>query len=249
MFPALCALIRHPDKGYLLYDTGYSDQFFKETKSFPECLYAKVTPVIMPPEERLLQQLEARGLQPSDIQTIIISHFHADHVAGLHDFPQANFISFKADYLQLQRMKKISQVRNGYLPGLLPADFEQRNTSVESTTRIKLPSYLSPIKNGYDLLGDRSILGLDLPGHASSQLGVVFRDQNGRRVFLIADASWSIEALASHARPSKLAYRIFSDSKKYDQTFHSLAELYHREKDLRIIPSHCLTTWNEENRA
>ena len=28
-FPALCFLIKHPDKGYILYDTGYEHYFFE----------------------------------------------------------------------------------------------------------------------------------------------------------------------------------------------------------------------------
>ena len=40
-FPALIAIIKHKKYGNILYDTGYSDMFFDETKKYPAKIYRK----------------------------------------------------------------------------------------------------------------------------------------------------------------------------------------------------------------
>ena len=34
-FPATVALLQHPTRGYILFDTGYAARFFQATKKFP----------------------------------------------------------------------------------------------------------------------------------------------------------------------------------------------------------------------
>ena len=91
-FPAICALLVHPQHGAALFDTGYAERFFAATQPFPERLYRWITPMTLPPEETLTAQLARLGLRPADIRVSLISHLHADHIAGLRDLPQARFI-------------------------------------------------------------------------------------------------------------------------------------------------------------
>ena len=70
---------------------GYHDQFYEQTKTFPYSIYAKITPVFHSPEENAKSRLEALGYRAEDVSIVVISHFHADHIAGLVDFPNANF--------------------------------------------------------------------------------------------------------------------------------------------------------------
>jgi glyoxylase-like metal-dependent hydrolase (beta-lactamase superfamily II) len=96
-FPALVALILHPARGPILYDTGYADHFSAATQPFPERLYRWLTPVRLPAEERLGAQLGRFGLRLADVEQVLISHLHADHVAGLRDLPRAGFMALAAD--------------------------------------------------------------------------------------------------------------------------------------------------------
>lgn len=244
-FPALVGLIEHPRLGLVLYDTGYSSHFDRETRRFPECLYRMVTPVTLPKEEQLLVQLESRGIRPVDIQTIIISHFHADHVAGLKDFPKARFIATQDEHEKYRTMSHVGQVRRAYLSGLLPDDLEDRLVSVNSMLRIALPSHYHPFDQGYDLGGDASLLGVNLPGHVASQLGLAFEAQDMGPVFLVADSCWKIQGLQDNRKPSRLAYVLFDDRQAYNQTFDCLCTLYKSTHSPRIIPSHCMTTWKQ----
>ncbi len=246
-FPALVGLIEHPSLGCMLYDTGYSRHFMEATRSFPECLYRMATPPVLPPEEELLVQLEQRNIRADEIGTILISHFHGDHVAGLRDFPNAAFVATKEEYREMIGKGRLARLRSAFLRDLLPGDFDDRVRYVEDMVRIDpgLPGF----PEGYDLFDDGSLVGVPLPGHVRSQLGVRLVDHLGQRVFLIGDACWKIEGLAGRRMPSRLAGLLFADSRSYAETFGKLADLHVRDAGLKIIPSHCRTTWERDGNS
>lgn len=245
-FPALVGLIEHPQRGLMLYDTGYSQHFWEATRRFPECLYRVITPVRLPPQQELLAQLEERRIAATDIETIFISHFHADHVAGLRDFPQARFIATAEERLKVEQKGRIGRLRRAYLRELLPTDLDARLSHAERAPEVALPESMQPFTTGHDLLGDASMIGINLPGHAASQLGVAFQDEaTDATCFMVGDACWKIEGLAQNRTPSRLAYVLFDHGKTYDATFARLRTLFERADAPCIIPSHCSTTWKE----
>ncbi|WP_367874665.1 MBL fold metallo-hydrolase [Luteolibacter sp. Populi] len=243
-FPALVGLIRHPTLGFLLYDTGYSPHFMEATRGFPECLYRMLTPTRLDPEEELLRQLEERRIAPDQIHAIIISHLHADHVAGLRDFPKTRFIGTRAGYQEMRKLGRLRALAKAYLPALVPADFEQRLDAVEDAATLD-PGLLG-FRIGYDLLGDGSAAAVLLPGHTGSHLGLHFTDTAGRRIFLLGDACWQMEALEKRRLPSRIANLLFTDPAAYAATFHKLADLHAQDPGLVMIPSHCSRTWEEQ---
>lgn len=242
-FPALVGLIEHPQRGLMLYDTGYSKHFNEATRRFPECLYRMITPVTLPPEEELLAQLESRGIRASDIETIFISHFHADHVAGLRDFPKAKFIATRAERTLCEKKGRVVRLLHAYLRELLPEDLEERLQYAETMPQVPLPPAWPSFETARDLLGDASLLGIDLPGHTASQLGLAFHAEEP--VLLIGDACWKIEGLIRDKKPSRLAYVLFDNTASYDATFVKLQALHLSADAPLIIPSHCITTWRE----
>ena len=244
-FPALVGLIEHPRHGLMLYDTGYSRRFWDATRTFPECLYRMITPATLPPEEELLNQLEARGIAASDIETIFISHFHADHVAGLRDFPRARFIATQGERQLCESLGRLQRLRRAYLRDLLPADLGQRLSLAADAAIIPLPDEWQPFTVAHDLMNDRSLLGIDLPGHTLSQLGLAFDTEEDGMVFLVGDACWKIEGLEQNRRPSRLAYQLFHSGPHYDETFGRLVALQRSPTAPWIIPSHCATTWSK----
>lgn len=243
-FPALVGLIEHPVLGCMLYDTGYSRHFMEATRGFPECLYRMATPPVLPPEEELLVQLEQRNIRAEEIGTILISHFHGDHVAGLRDFPKAGFVATKEEYQEMAGKGRAARLRSAFLKDLLPGDFEERVRYAEDADSIN--PELHGFSEGYDLFGDGSLVGVPLPGHVRSQLGVTLTDHLERRVFLIGDACWKMEGLSKRRMPSPVAGLLFADSRRYAETFGKLANLHERDVELKIVPSHCLTTWERD---
>lgn len=250
-FPALCGLIRHPTLGWILYDTGYAEHFFDATNRFPERLYRQALPVNLPPSEILTRQLAQFGISPADIALVIISHYHGDHIAGLRDFPHAQFIALRADTAKLQALQghRLRASLKGQLHGLLPTDFFSRLRDADDSPLVTLPAWMQPFSLGLDLLGDGQVLGVPLAGHSHGQLGVFLPDVNGRPVFLVADACWSLPACREGRLPSRLTTFVSADRLRFKQTFFGLQTLLQRESAIALLPSHCRVAWQDYHRA
>ena len=238
-FPAMFALLSHPTQGLILYDTGYAPRFFAETARFPASLYRRATPVVCAPDQTAVAQLARQGIRPEDISLIILSHFHADHVGGLLDFPRARLLYLRAALdPNLHQRSAFANVRRGLLPGLLPADLAARSTFADDRPRVRLPG-LAPFEMGYDLLGDGSLLGVEVSGHAPGQLGLYLTAQGGQPVFLVADACWTRHAFSSLEMPWPPVHLITHDMARYRTQIHRLHALFLARPDLLLVPSHC----------
>ena len=117
-FPATYGVILHPEAGWILFDTGYTDRFHQATRRLPGSLYAKLTPVTIPAEEEAVAEVRNMGIRPEDIRHIIVSHFHADHVGGLRDFPNATFYCTRAAFEQMNRLNGWRAVRRAHWPSM-----------------------------------------------------------------------------------------------------------------------------------
>ncbi|WP_311764793.1 MBL fold metallo-hydrolase [Paenibacillus agricola] len=265
-FPAGFACIEHPHAGLILFDTGYSERFAKETSHFPTSIYGRLTPVYFQKEQSASSQLRQLGYAPQDVAIIMISHFHGDHIAGLRDFPNTQFIYAAEAYEAVYRKRGLAAVKAGYLPGLLPDDFEKRSrpfrlqplsasatkhsfpVSALSAPSLAIPTEAvrytalpngSPFPVGYDILGDGSLVAIDLPGHAAGQIGL-FLSTTEQDYLLCADAAWSSRAIRDNLPPHPLAGIIMSNRKGYADSFAKLVELHQRFPSLCIMPTHCL---------
>ncbi|WP_370979410.1 MBL fold metallo-hydrolase [Agaribacterium sp. ZY112] len=239
-FPAIVALLKHPTKGYMLFDTGYAKRFMSATQPFPQRLYRWCTPMHLCESENLHAQLHQRGIAAEDIRYIFISHFHADHIAGLKDFPAATFICSEEALSSIQRLGRFRGLIKGYLPSLLPEDICQRLVLIEQCKPCLLHTRFSPFKYAYDLFADGALLAVALPGHAYGHFGLLHIDQG---TFLVGDACWTNQALTSASRPHPIAHLLLSDTKQYYQTIDKLSQLYKKNTDVSIVPAHCHDTY------
>jgi len=238
-FPALTALILHPVEGALLWDTGYDPAFFRATRRWPERLYALTTPVTLGEDEPVARQIGRYGLAPDDIRGVIVSHFHGDHVAGLPAFPRARIYCARAGLNQVRRVGRFAGVRQGLLPGLLPPDTEARAVFFEDRPRRALPSDLSPFETGADLLGDGSLLAVDLPGHCVGHWGLAARGSDDRLRLFVGDAAWSLRAIRENRPPPALTTALLGRTDRYRRTLADLHALETRARDVVLVPSHC----------
>lgn len=227
-FPAMAALIKH-EKGNMLFDTGYSKYFFEATKKFPEKLYALTTPVTL--DKPLCEMIDKK------IDFIFISHFHADHIGGLKDFPKAHIFCSKEAYELSQNKKysRFSKTKQGILPILLPNDFEERVTFIEDLEEVDLPLDFLPFSKGYLLLND--IFIVELAGHAHGQYGMIVNN-----CFFISDAVWDMRAITLGLKPNILTNLIMKDMSAYNDTIKKLQIFHKNNPQIEIIPTHCIKT-------
>lgn len=245
-FPAGFALIIHPQHGHLLFDTGYAQRFFTETEHFPQRFYRIVTPVTLGKQESAVQQLRKLGIEPSMIKHVILSHFHADHIAGLKDFSSANIIYKREAYDAVKGLGTLAAVKAAFLPKLLPDDLAERSQYIEQLNEIVMPDHF-PFRSGFDLFGDGSLIAVDLPGHAAGQIGL-FLKTSKQQVFLCADAVWSSKAIRENRLPHPLTRLILNNYEAFVSTFGKLRSLHQQYPQITIIPSHCQASidgWKE----
>lgn len=241
-FPSYVGALHHPQHGWTLFDTGYSDHFFEATRKVPELLYRLSLPVTLPEAEHLPRQLEALDVDPADVRRVVISHFHGDHVGGLLDYPNARFVAGAAGVEHALSITGINAVRHAILPALFPDDLRDRFDPVEGFARVTLPDTGLA---AWDLLGDRSLLAVDLPGHMPGHLGLLFTT-GGRQALLAGDAAWTTRSFRDLKPPSRLAKGIMHDWDATVRTLGALHDLDAAHDDLTILPAHCpeaFDTW------
>ncbi|MCH2547109.1 MAG: MBL fold metallo-hydrolase [Alphaproteobacteria bacterium] len=236
-FPSFVGIIRHPSAGIILFDTGYDAAFFKATNRFPEKLYRLATPVSL--GENIVDALAARAIKPDDVTAVILSHFHGDHVAGLHCFPNAAIYCSHAGLHHLQGKSRFTLSRQGMLTALVPTDIHARAKFFESAPAIALPTAYAPFDRATDLLGDGSLLAVELPGHCPGHWGLALRQENDRHLFLIGDAVWSMGAIEQLIPPPRITTAWLGNTKRYRQTLSALNDCHRTNPDLLMLPSHC----------
>lgn len=246
-FPAIFALINHPRHGYILFDTGYAERFYEATNPFPYSIYAKVTPVFFNAGESAIDQLKDRGIMAQDISFVFISHFHADHIAGLKDFPDSQFICSKTAYDSIKNKKGIRALKAGFIPHLLPNDLMDRITFIEdckifeeksACMRHEQQEFIKTYELIFDVFGDGTLLSVDLSGHATGQFGLFFKVEQ-QYIFLVADAVWRSRSYREKVYPKSIAKLIMSDSVQYSKNLDKLHNFHQSAPNVLIIPSHC----------
>lgn len=239
VYSALSILIVHPSEGPMLFDTGYDPAFFSATEPFPERFYRWLTPVTLAPGSEVAGQLARFGFATTDIRHLILSHFHADHIAGAHAFPSAAIHCSKAGLDAACSGGRLASVRRGILRALLPPDIAHRARFFEGAPRVALPSALAPFDQGADIIGDGSVLAVELPGHCPGHWGVAINDAAHGDHFLVADAAWSSDAIRRNVPPPAITSNFLGSAKHAQATLAQLNALWLRNPGIRLTPAHC----------
>ena len=243
-FPAIVGLIKHPERGNILFDTGYGQALDHSTDPVAK-LYRRVLPYQLAPGEACVHQLAAAGIQAGDVHAIILSHMHPDHAGGLKDFPDAAIYLTQGSFDSLRTERFTARCRQALIRDLFPEDLEKRAVIIDHG-RTKNPGKAwAPFGDAVDLFGDGTVMAFNLPGHAVGQIGIKLRDEHDRDFALIADAAWQAVSYEELLEPLLPVRRLLDDYDSYLKTLHNLHDLWRRETDLTIVPSHCQRTLNK----
>jgi glyoxylase-like metal-dependent hydrolase (beta-lactamase superfamily II) len=235
---SIVALLGHPQHGWLLWDAGYAPHMLTATAHFPYSLYRLATPLRLRPELAAAAQLNSLNLAPSDIGAILISHFHADHIAGLADFPSSRFVALREAYGSVAKIRGLRALRRAFVPSLLPRNFAARVTLLGPFTGPSLPG----LGATYDYYGDGSLLLVRLPGHARGQVGLLANTDRGP-IFLVADSCWLAQSVREDRPPSRIGGLIADNPGELAATIAGLHRFATARPDVLIVPSHCPETF------
>lgn len=237
---AIVALLHHPQHGWTLWDTGYAPRLLDATSRLPWSLYRRITPLVVRDDLAVVAQLPRLGLAPRDIKRVILSHFHADHIAGLRDFPHADLIASADAYADVAPRQGIDALRRAFIPTLLPPDFAERAHL--------LPPFsgpdIAPLGATHDLFGDGTVRLVALPGHAKGQIGLLARTTSGE-LFFAADGCWMREAVRRQQPPHPITALFVDDYGAVATTIQRLHQFTVAHPSIRLVPSHCPEAFSE----
>lgn len=200
-------MVTHPEFGPVLIDTGYGPRVTRAARrSGALKLYSTVLRPRLVEDNSPLVALQLAGYAATDVRRIVVTHFHADHVAALRDFPNARFIASGAAWEAISRMRKGQRLRSGIFSELMPADFVSRLLPIET-----LPerSAAFGLGMGRDIWGDGSCLAIDLPGHAIGHFGLLWAQRDPPLLYA-TDTTWLSDALDDRM-PRGLARIVYED--------------------------------------
>ncbi|EPH06972.1 hypothetical protein HMPREF1531_00016 [Propionibacterium sp. oral taxon 192 str. F0372] len=247
-FPATVALLRHRDQ-IVLFDTGYSARSRELLGRWPEAAYQRLLPIHLQPGEAIGAQLRHREIDPSSVETVIISHFHADHIGGLGELPDARIIhgtdQTPVPGFRPGRRATLAQTCHSHFPQLLPVDLDSRAiacTDLERVPASELGVLGELFGGGWDVFGDRSAIIIPLPGHDDGHIGLWLPIPTGAEgrptapMLLVGDASWA--PIPGGRPPVPPVSHLMRERSRYLDTWHKLDEFARRRPSATIIPSH-----------
>jgi glyoxylase-like metal-dependent hydrolase (beta-lactamase superfamily II) len=262
---SVVALLNHPRHGWFLWDAGYAPRLWRETRRWPFRVYSWVTPMRLRPELAVVAQLPRYGLKASDVRRVILSHFHADHIAGLRDFPLAEIITSRFGYEDVAGRTGWRALARAFVPALLPEDFERRALLLpphplalsptrgegEADSGLSPPSPTRGEGGGggegeafadfgpvHDLFDDGSALLVPLPGHARGQLGLLAGTERGP-LFFVADSCWLSASYRDNRPPHRVTHFFIDDAAAMRATLARLHRFAAAHADVALVPSHC----------
>ena len=171
-------LIKHEKYGYILFDTGYSENIYN--CGIIGKLYNIFNPTFIKKEETITEQLKRDKIDIDSIKYVILSHLHPDHIGCVKDFKNAKIILSNECFNEY----KHGSIKSLIFKKMLPVDFEKRVQVIN-----KFDNQYKLFK-GFDLYNDESIILTEVDGHFKGQICAYLHQNN---VFLGADICWGLK--------------------------------------------------------
>jgi N-acyl homoserine lactone hydrolase len=195
-------LVRHP-RATFLYDTGFCYNIASYLATAPFIFRKTLGNFSF--EQSIHSHLQYERLTPADLQFVLLSHLHWDHVSGIPDLAAVPLRINRVEYAAAQL--RLLDANGGLVQNLLG------NNPIELFDCAG-PTYAG-FRSSLDLFADGSIIVVPLPGHTAGQVGMFINRSNGPRLFIVADAAWLAE---NYRRPATMHPLIWSAVTSDDAT-------------------------------
>jgi glyoxylase-like metal-dependent hydrolase (beta-lactamase superfamily II) len=229
--PIPAFLVEHPTAGPLLVDTGLhpsaADDPALNMGRAARLLYR----VRMERGQAIAAQLEARGIAPTDVRTVVMTHLHVDHAGGVPEFPAATFVVDRREWAAAAS----GGWREGYRARQFDHAFDWREIDYDAPSIDSFASF----GQSFDLFGDGSVRLLSTPGHSAGHQSVLLRLRE-RELLLIGDAAYTWAALRDGAIPREL-----QDEHRFRRSLGEIAHYLRMTPGALAIPGHDAAAWAE----
>jgi len=227
--PIHCFAIEHRD-GLVLFDTGMDPAITSNPhyidSPLGRFLLNRIFQLHIFPGDSLGRQLETVGFTSSDVKKVVISHLHFDHIGGIADVPQAEFLVSPDEWRQLSdpHPERHWILREHIeLPGI-----QWRQIEFEPSD----DPLFAPFGGCHDVMGDGSIILLPTPGHTPGSLSMLVRSAAMIPLLLVADLTYETQLLMQGQVPGT------GNAKTLRSSYAKVRALKEKLPDLVILASH-----------
>ena len=212
--PTYCWLIEHSD-GLILVDTGETAQIYEKGYLPDGGLYHKAVETRIKPEEEIQHQLAKIGFSPKDVQTVIFTHLHGDHIGGLAHFEHCKIYVSKSEY-EFATSKK--GAGNGYFKKNWPSWFQPELITYNNEKE-------GDFSQSKKITTDGKIMVIPTPGHSIGHQSVLVKGDNHTTILagdLTYNESTLQQEIADVLLPNKAAKQTVKMMHQYVQQQPSL---------------------------
>jgi len=228
--PIHAYLIDHPQSGLVLVDTGINwEQAHEHDRYYRGVLHyvLDADEYLLTREQELPAQVERLGYRCEDVRTVILTHFHEDHVGGLRYVPEAKVVAAQAEW-QALKMKAF---------GFVPIVYRKSIEGVKVWGPVSFTSGpFHSFDTSQDLFGDGSVMLLPTPGHDPGHLCVLVR-MDGYDILITGDIMYTLRHLAVDEVRAILFGGKFLDQQQID-SIRRIQRLRQALHGLVIVPGH-----------
>lgn len=234
--PIPAYLLEHPSAGPVLVDTGMHESVAREggrerARNLGISGRMMSRHASMRPDQTVVSQLRELGVDPAEIELVVMTHLHFDHASALCDFPNATVLVDGREWAA-------AWARDSFLNGYSRAQLDSRlhYRTIDFTTSSTVAR--GPFERTIDVFGDGSLTLASTPGHTAGHLSLVVR-MDGHEALLAADAAYTMATIRDGERPW-----LTHNRKAFE---HSLKQIqaYDRENpDAIVIPGHDMAAFD-----
>jgi N-acyl homoserine lactone hydrolase len=233
--PCLAYVVRHPDAGVLLIDTGLHPDASSDLRRDFGIAMSLLFRDLRPAETPFDDQLRSVGVEPKAVERVVMTHLHADHTSGMRLLPNATFICTQEEWAAANRRFAVA---NGYVGQHLPP--ASRMQLLDLT---KDGEEHGPFARTVDLIGDGSIRLIFTPGHTNGHQSILLRLDDGRTVLLVGDAAYTLRSIREQLLPM-----ITADDRASRNSLLELNAFAEQHPEATLIPTHDPDAWRELER-
>lgn len=229
--PVVAYLVEHPGAGPVLIDTGFHPSVAVDPKQNMGRISQLVFKDIqMRPDQVVAAQLRQRGIEPTDVRLVVMTHLHNDHASAMSEFPQATFVFTDREWEEANKPR--GEFR-GYVRRHYDHAFDYRLIDFESPEAGSFASFA----RSYDLFGDESVRLVYTPGHTPGHMSVVLRTAR-REVLLTIDAAYLAETIRSGHMPAQP-----EDEHLFRRSLREIQLYADQTPSALIVPGHDFEDW------
>lgn len=212
-------VIEHP-AGTFLVDTGENSRvsqadYFKSSGWFAHWLNTTQFKFKVEREDEIDVKLKELGLSPGQIDKVILTHLHLDHIDGLSYFEGKKILVNKREW----------EKPFGDLPRLYPSWFDPQKISLDDEfPPFKRARFLSPAKD---------LILVETSGHTHGHCSLLLKTDQGYLLFA-GDVVYEQEQLKANR------YSGGNVSRKKSEKSYQMIEAFAQHNKLVFLPSHDL---------